>query len=147
MGNVFAVISTFTQELPIFLKEHDSGMYSSHVYYISKTLVDLPVFILLPFLLVTIVYWMAALNPAWQAYLTACCILALVANAAISFGYIFSCACKSTQTALAVGMTLVMPLTLFGGLFLNLRSVPAWLTWIEVSKDCSIKCQLLGRRV
>lgn len=103
MGNVFAVISTFTLELPVFLKEHESGMYRSDVYYICKTVVDIPVFILLPFLLVTIGYWMAAMNPAWEAYLIACCVLALVANTAVSFGYIFSCACSSTQTAIATG--------------------------------------------
>ncbi|OQV23731.1 Protein white [Hypsibius exemplaris] len=130
MGNVFAVISTFTGELVIFLKEHDSGMYRSDVYYICKTLVDLPVFVVIPFVMVTIAYWMAAMNSAWQAYLVACCVLALVANAAVSFGYIFSCACNSTQTAIGMGMTLLMPLTLFGGLFINLRTIPAWLNWI-----------------
>ena len=132
MGNVFAVITTFTQELPIFLKEHESGIYRSDVYYLCKTMIDLPVFILVPFILVSITYWMAALNPAWQAFFATCCILMLVANTAVSFGYIFSCACESTSTAVAVGMTCLMPLTLFGGLFLSLRSIPAWLSWIAV---------------
>ena len=132
MGNMFAVITTFTNELPIFLKEHDSGMYRTDVYYLAKTLVDIPVFIVLPFILVTISYWMAAMNEDFGIFIICCCILAVVANAAVSFAYIFSCACSSTQTAVGLGMTLVMPLTLFGGLFMNLRSIPSWLVWIQV---------------
>lgn len=133
MGNVFAVVSTFTSELPIFMKEHHSGMYRSDVYFLCKMLVDLPVFLLIPFVFVTMVYWLAGLYPSAQAYFVACGICALVANVAVSFGYIASCAFATTQLALAVGMTALMPLTLFGGLFLSLRSIPVWLKWIEVS--------------
>ncbi|GAU97406.1 hypothetical protein RvY_08712 [Ramazzottius varieornatus] len=51
MGNIFAVVTTFTNELPVFLKEHDSAMYRTDVYYLAKTLVDIPVFVVLPFIM------------------------------------------------------------------------------------------------
>ncbi|XP_055342361.1 protein white-like [Paramacrobiotus metropolitanus] len=131
MGNVFAVVGTFTGELPIFLKEHESGMYRSDVYYLCKMLVDLPVFLLIPFVFIVIVYWIVGLYPTAGAFFTNWALCALVANVAVSFGYIVACAFPTTQAALAVGMTLLLPITLFGGLFMSLASIPNWLKWIE----------------
>lgn len=138
MGNVFAVVNTFTSELPIFRKEHYSGMYRMDVYFLCKMLVDVPVFLLIPFLFVTTVYWICGLNPSPAAYFITCGICALVANVAVSFGYIACCAFQTTQSALAVGMTLLLPLTLFGGLFLSLKSIPVWLKWLEASGNSII---------
>jgi hypothetical protein len=33
---MYAVLALFPLELPLFLREHRSGLYSTHVYYLSK---------------------------------------------------------------------------------------------------------------
>merc|ERR1712071_549533 len=57
-------------------------------------------------------------------------ILVLVANSAVSFGYLVSCLASSTQVALAIAAPMSIPLLLFGGFFLKNGSVPDWLGWI-----------------
>lgn len=39
-SNMFAVINAFTAEIPIFIREHQNGMYSVLAYYLSKFFVD-----------------------------------------------------------------------------------------------------------
>ena len=46
----------FTNELPIFFKEHSNGWYSTGSYYLAKTLVELPTCIVMTFFFAFIVY-------------------------------------------------------------------------------------------
>jgi hypothetical protein len=75
-----------TSELPIFLREHFNGMYRTDIYFLCKTLADLPVYIVFPFVFVTIPYFIIGLNPGAEQFFIACGIVILVANVATSFG-------------------------------------------------------------
>jgi len=88
--NVFGVVNVITNELPIFLRENLNGMYRTDVYFLSKTLADLPIYIFFPFIFVTIPYFAIGLNPAIDRYFTAALIVIMVANAATSFGNLFN---------------------------------------------------------
>jgi hypothetical protein len=39
-SNMFAVLNTFPAEIPIFLREHQNGMYMVITYYLSKIFID-----------------------------------------------------------------------------------------------------------
>ncbi|CAG0919856.1 unnamed protein product, partial [Notodromas monacha] len=84
--NAFAVINVFCQELPIFLREHFNGMYRVDVYFLSKMLAELPLFILYPTLFTVITYYMIGLNPEFIRFLICVAIVILVSNCACSFG-------------------------------------------------------------
>ena len=47
-GNCFSVISVFPLEFPVFKRDHECGMYSSFIYFMMKTLADIPVFLFIP---------------------------------------------------------------------------------------------------
>lgn len=81
-------MQVITSELPIFLREHFNGMYRTDIYFLCKTLADLPVYIIFPFIFVTIPYYAVGLNPDAERFFTACGIIILVANGATSFGRI-----------------------------------------------------------
>lgn len=83
-------LQVITNELPIFLRENLNGMYRTDVYFLSKTLADLPIYIFFPFIFVTIPYFAIGLNPAIDRYFTAALIVIMVANAATSFGNLFN---------------------------------------------------------
>lgn len=55
----------------------------------------------------------------------------LVANAAQSFGYILSSLFESETAATAIAPVFAMPMLLFGGLFANNNTTPAWLAWFQ----------------
>ncbi|XP_046463103.1 protein white-like isoform X2 [Daphnia pulex] len=128
---VFGVITAISGELPIFLREHHNGMYRTDVYFLSKTLADLPVYICFPFVFVAITYYAIGLNPSPDRFLIACGIVILVANAATSFGYLISCATGSTQLAIDLTNSLLVPILHMGGYFLRSGSVPIYLEWMR----------------
>lgn len=129
--NVFSVINVFCGELPVFLRESRSQLYRPDTFFLGKTISELPVFVLIPVLFTTIVYPMIGLLPGFDHYLMAVATVTLVANTATSFGYMISCASRTTSMALALGPPIIIPFLLFGGFFLNAASVPFYFEWLS----------------
>jgi len=129
--NYFGVINVFCLELPIFLREHWNGMYRTDVYFLAKTLAELPIYIIIPTVFTTIMYWMVGLYPDPGKFFTCLLIVTLVANCACSFGYMISCMSNSITMALSLGPPLLTPLLLFGGFFLNTASIPSYALWVQ----------------
>ncbi|CAG2062044.1 unnamed protein product [Timema podura] len=85
--NVFAVINVFCAELPVFKREHFNGMYRTDVYFLCKTIAEIPVFIVIPVIFISISYYMIGLSPGPERFWMAVFILTLTANVATSFGF------------------------------------------------------------
>ncbi|XP_030764169.1 ABC transporter G family member 36-like [Sitophilus oryzae] len=129
--NVFAVISVFSAELPLFLREHKNGMYRTEVYFLGKTIAEIPFFVFLPIVFLSICYFLIGLNSETPRFFIACGIVVLVANAATSFGYLISSISSTVSMALSIGPPLIMPFLLFGGFFLNIDSIPVYFEWLS----------------
>lgn len=129
--NVFAVITVFCSELPIFMREHRSGMYRVDVYFLCKTLAETPFFILIPTLFTSVSYYMVGFNAEQPRFFITVAIVILVTNVATSFGYLISCASTSVSMALSIGPPVIIPFLLFGGFFLNSGSVPVYFEWLS----------------
>ncbi|CAG2102282.1 unnamed protein product [Medioppia subpectinata] len=129
--STMAVINTFCPEYPLFLREHHNGMYRVNVYFLAKSLTDLPIILFVPMLFVGIYYYMVGFNPEISAFLMAILIVILVTSCAVSFGYLLSCLTSSADVALALGPPLLIPMVLFGGFFLNADTTAAWLSWVK----------------
>ncbi|XP_008554320.1 protein white [Microplitis demolitor] len=129
--NVFAVITVFCAELPIFLREHRNGMYRTEIYFICKTLAEAPIFIAVPLLFTSIVYPLIGLYPGVDHFLITAGVMTLVANVATSFGYFISCVSTNISMALSIGPPVIIPFLLFGGFFLNTASVPSYFEWFS----------------
>nr|WOD55111.1 ABCG transpoter White [Hymenopus coronatus] len=129
--NVFAVINVFCTELPVFLREHWNGMYRVDVYFLCKTFAEVPIFAALPLIFTSVTYYLVGLNPGIHRFFIANLVVMLVANVAVSFGYLISCVSTSVSMALAVGPPVIIPFLLFGGFFLNNSSVPSFFKWLS----------------
>merc|ERR1712241_412164 len=130
-SNMFAIINVITMEVPIFLREHFNGMYRSDVYFLTKQIAELPVFVVTPLLFLGILYYMVPFNDEFQRFVIAIGITEVLTQTVVSFGYLISCLANSVQMALAFGPTLLIPLMLSGGLFLNNTTIPVYLNWIK----------------
>ena len=125
------MFQTFCDELPIFLREHFSGLYRVDTYFLAKVLADVsavdmfavnlqsPLYIILPFIFTTIVYWMAGLYADFGVYVINVLVAVLTANVAISIGYAISCLTANVNLALSISPVVIIPLMLFGGFYLN----------------------------
>lgn len=127
----FAVFDTFCAEVPLFLREHRNGMYRVDIYFLCKTLADIPIFTLVSFIFVTVLYFMVGLNPQFSSYLIALTVVILITHCAVSYGYLISCLSSSSMMAMSLGPPLLMPLILFSGFLLNNQTIPSFLTWCK----------------
>ncbi len=82
----------FCLELPIFLREHFNGAYRVEVYYLSKQLAELPIFLILPVIFSSIVYWMVGLNSEFERFLICTLIILTLTQVVVGWGYFLSCA-------------------------------------------------------
>merc|ERR1719403_27007 len=74
---------------------------------------------------------MVGLNSEVEKFFIAVGIAELLTQAVVSFGYMISCAAPSVNIALAIGPTILIPLMLFGGLFLQNSTIPVYLDWVK----------------
>lgn len=79
-------LQVFCTELPVFLREHKNGMYRTDVYFLCKTLAEMPLFTLFPLVYTGICYYSIGLNPEQPKFFIACGLVTLVSIAALSFG-------------------------------------------------------------
>lgn len=61
-------------------------MYRTDVYFLSKTIAELGVYIVFPFIAFAIPYYIVGLNPEVERFFTGAGIVILVTNVATSFG-------------------------------------------------------------
>ena len=50
-------------------KERLGGYYRLSAYYLSKTVTELLLSLVLPFIFFTIIYWMSGINPSFSVYI------------------------------------------------------------------------------
>ncbi|XP_054160832.1 protein white-like [Oppia nitens] len=117
--NAMAVVNTFCAEQPVFFRDHHNGMYRVDVYFVSKTIAEIPVFILIPTIFVSIYYYMVGFNPRFDHFIIMIIIGNLSTQCAVSFGYLMSCMTSTATMALSMGPPILIPVILFGGFLLN----------------------------
>lgn len=130
-GSIFNICNSFCSEIPVFLREHYNGMYRTDAYFLAKQMVEMPLFVLDGFIIFTIIYWMAGLNPAVDRYFIAMGIVALILQVVFSLGYFLSCAAPNVDISLAIAPVIIIPMMMFGGFYVNSGTIPVWLAWIK----------------
>ncbi|XP_045474983.1 protein scarlet [Harmonia axyridis] len=129
--NLSGVIVTFCSELPLFLREHKNGMYRTDVYFLSKSLADIPWFSFLNAMFTGTCYIFIGMNPTVPRFLTAIGITLLVTYTVLGVGYILSVSTPSVHIAQQLIAATVTPFLILGGYFLDIRSIPYYLTWLS----------------
>ena len=100
-------------------------------YFLSRTAIDLPYHILLPFILTTILYFMMDLSKTAEQYFLFYFITFLVNLCGNSVGLLIGSVMQDVKSVSAVVPILLLPMILFSGLFKNTGNIPNWLGWIQ----------------
>lgn len=130
-GGVGTVISIFTTERPVFIREHRSGYYGVLAYFLSKLLVELPLQFVFPVVTMSIPYYFVGYQKSWSCYLNAIGIFTLVSNTSAALGILLAGLFVKIETALAAMPMIMLPLMIFGGLLVNLANVPWYFIWLK----------------
>ncbi|KAH9395283.1 ATPase [Tyrophagus putrescentiae] len=131
LNNAFCVVNVFCSEMPIFLREHNSGMYRVDAYFVMRNVAETPIFIFIPVFYGLIIYYLIGLNPPFDACLYLIVVGIAISLVGVSYGYFISAVCNNTDLALAVGPPIFIPLQLLGGYYLNNKTIPKSLSWAQ----------------
>ncbi|KAK7789773.1 hypothetical protein R5R35_013941 [Gryllus longicercus] len=127
----YSVFHTFPSEIPILLREIANGIYKPGPYYISKMLVLIPRTIVEPFLYSSLIFWIADLQGDARVFLLFCLTVIMCAKSSAALGCVMSAAFESVATASLLSVPIDFLTLMFSGLFLQLGSLPAYLSWLR----------------
>lgn len=128
MSPMMLTILTFPNEMSILSKEHFNRWYSLGSYYISITIVDLPVSIVGCAVFSVIVYTMSSQPLDIVRFSMFFAISLYTVLVAQSFGLMIG-AVFSVVNGTFLGPTLSVPMMMFAGFGVTLRDLPSYLRW------------------
>ncbi|XP_076939718.1 ABC transporter G family member 9-like [Bidens hawaiensis] len=126
---LFQAIFTFPQEREMLAKERSSGMYRLSSYFMSRTIGDLPMELVLPTFFCIITYWMAGLKPNVGSFLYALVALLLSVLVAQGLGLALGAVVMDLKSAAVLGSVIMLSFTLAGGYYV--QHVPVFISWIK----------------
>ncbi|CAK4652217.1 hypothetical protein LEN26_004983 [Aphanomyces euteiches] len=118
-------------ELPIMIREYRGGLYHTWVWYVAKNLSELVFQAFFPLLFLAPAYFMIGFGGDAGVFLTFYLFVVLISSSAVGLGYMVGCIARRSEIAQIVGIVIILPLMIFGGLFLNADNTPVYFSWLE----------------
>ncbi|KAH0486669.1 MAG: hypothetical protein KVP17_003006 [Porospora cf. gigantea B] len=133
MSNAMGLASVFAKDQPVVLREHEEQVANGGLFMFSKILADWPSQLMIPFLFNVIVYLMVRLDSVadFDTLVLTGCTLVLAANAALSMGYMSAAVAPSTEVAMGLTVTLIVPMLYFSGFARDLSTLPPFTQWLQ----------------
>jgi len=133
-GSIQGVLLMFPLERPMLLRERFAGTYSTVAYFLTKTLVDLPLLFLQGVVTFLVTYWLAGFQGNFFYMVVVFFLLGVAANGvALAVG----CAVTTAKTIQEVAPLLFVPQILFAGFFVRSEQIPEFLRWAQYL--CALK--------
>lgn len=128
MGAAQPILLTFPSERPVFLREYAANQYGVVPYFVSKTLVEMPVVLICQVLTYLLAYWIMGLkgNFVWLVLISWG-----LGIASSSLALLIGCGVASAQKAIQLAPLALIPQMLFSGLFLPVQKIPTSLRWVK----------------
>ncbi|CAF0771945.1 unnamed protein product, partial [Brachionus calyciflorus] len=132
--SIMGAVMAFPPEIPIYYREHNASVYRSDTYYLSKLIVELPVYIILPAIHAVILYYMFGFDCDKNSFAVFLFTDILISNAAFSLGHVLSVLSPDANLAVSLVAPTIAIQMLFSGFFLTLTSrTPEFLKLIRYS--------------
>jgi len=119
---------TFPSERPVFLREYAARQYGVIPYFVSKTIVELPVVFLAQAVMFLITYWLMGLHGNWLLLVVFSWLLGITSS---GLSLIIGSAVTSVEKAIQLIPLVMLPQMLFSGLFIPVDSIPSSLKWVQ----------------
>ena len=125
--SMFNALMAFPSEREVILKERSSGSYHLSAYFMAKTTSEMPTRLALPFIYMTIAFWMAGISDRFDVFVFTTLISLLSVVAGEALGLMIGASIYDMEKAMTAMTVFSLALMLLGGFFV--QNVPAWLVW------------------
>ena len=128
MATANPLVLSFPLDRAVFIREHSSGTYAAIWFFLTKTIIDIPIAVLQVILVLVIDYFMSALvGPFLFIYVGALLNVFAASAMAVAIGAF----AETPQAAVEMVQIVFVPQFLFAGLFIRIVSIPIVLRWIQ----------------
>ena len=127
-ANVQPVLLAFPKERPIFIREYSGGSYSAAVYFICKSIVELPLLLIQSALATVILYFMMGFSGTYLLFLLGHYLIGL---ASASMAIMLTSRVAEVKTAMELSPLVFVPQIFFSGVFVRIEQIPVVLRWIQ----------------
>ncbi|CAE7759180.1 ABCG2 [Symbiodinium sp. CCMP2456] len=138
MGAAQPVLLQFPQERPVFLREYAAHQslcckevwfrYGVVPYFISKTIVEMPVVLLAQIVTFLVTYWWMGLHGSVLLLVLVSWGLGVTSS---SLALLVGCGVSTAQKAIQLAPLTLIPQMLFSGLFVPVAKIPLSLRWVR----------------
>ncbi|MED6198975.1 hypothetical protein PIB30_071703 [Stylosanthes scabra] len=126
---LYRAIFVFPDERVMLVKERSSGMYRLSSYYMAKTMVDLPMELVLPAVSIIIIYWMAGLKATAAAFIFTLLITLTLVLVSQGVGLALGAYLENTKVATTFASVIGLTFMITSGFLV--QNVPAFIAWVK----------------
>ncbi|GJP34882.1 hypothetical protein CLOM_g19364 [Closterium sp. NIES-68] len=131
LNGLLQMITTFPLEKGVINRERASNSYRISAYYPAKVLSEWPIRIGPVIIFAVIVYWPVEFQQVASKFFLFLLICLLEFTAMNGLGILIGSLAPTPELALALAPLFMVVLILFGGLLVNLDSIPVWIRWVR----------------
>lgn len=132
MPPMLAMLITFPIERAVFLKEYSNGYYKVWPYFLSKTVVELPLALFFPCLFTGIVYFIVGFNNEGMSHFWIMLGINLVQTiTGTGIGMMFGCFFTNIELVINMAPVIVLPFMLLSGFYVSADSIPNQVSWLQ----------------
>ncbi|KAK6747009.1 hypothetical protein RB195_000323 [Necator americanus] len=130
-STLFGILTCLPGDYPLVVREYHDGIYYIFSYYLARILSYVPLFSLDGLLMLYVCYWMVGFSSSVIQVVFATVIAFLIEQSSSAFGVMLSCISPSYPVAVSLAGPLLTLLSLTGGFYANVGSLPPYVAWIQ----------------
>lgn len=127
-ANVQPILISFPKERPIFIREYSGGSYSAAIYFLCKSIIEVPLLAVQSALATVILYFMMGFSGIYPLFFLG---HFLIGIASASIAVALTSRVAQIKTALELSPLVFVPQIFFSGVFVRIEQIPAVLRWIQ----------------
>lgn len=128
---MFGEVNILIPEIPIITKERREGMYRLSAYAAGKTLGELSLDIITPFLFTTVLYWTTNLNNDVARFFTAIFIILITYLVGQAIGFTVAAAIGSIELSSPILLVILFVTMLVSGFYASLDNIPGFFAVLQ----------------
>lgn len=122
---------SFPAEKNIIRKDRSSGAYCLSAYFVSKSLIEIPLEMIYPFVYAVVVYWMAGLNPRFSSFVIYVLLLTTHVVVSHSIGICISAAVMDVKKSTTLATVFMLASMMVSGFYVATENLPSWIRWAQ----------------